>query len=159
MQSRHISASALVQAPAEQVYAILADYRDGHPSILPKKYFLGLDVEEGGVGAGTRISYQMRAFGSTRTAHAEITEPEPGRVLVETDPENGTVTTFTVDPQRGGKGAKVTIATELTPRGGVFGRLEGMMATRFLERVYAQELHQLAVVAEERMRAMEETVA
>lgn len=155
MQARHISASALIEAPADLIYGIIADYKNGHPHILPKKFFPGLEVEEGGVGAGTRIRAQMRAFGSTRTFRAEITEPQPGRVLVETELENGTVTTFTVDPQPRGGRTKVTITTELKPRGGVLGRIEGMMATGFLERVYAQELGQLASVAVERARLEE----
>ena len=58
-------------------------------------------MEQGGIGAGTVIRFQMSALGQKRTLRAEITEPEPGRVLVETYLDsNGAVTTFTVDPGR-----------------------------------------------------------
>lgn len=137
-----VTASALAEAPAETVYAILADYRDGHPHILPRKYFTGLSVERGGFGDGTVIRFGMRAFGKTREAHAAVTEPEPGRVLVETAlDKGGPVTTFVVEPE--GRGARVTFRTELTSRGGLFGVVERFVASRFLKRVYALELAQL----------------
>ena len=137
-----VTASALVEAPAETVYAILADYRDGHPHILPRKYFTGLKVERGGYGAGTVIRFGMRAFGKTREARAAVTEPEPGRVLVETAlDEGGPVTTFVVEPV-GGR-ARVTFKTELTSASGVAGAVERFVASRFLRRVYALELAQL----------------
>ena len=45
-----VQASAPVGAPAEVVYNIIADYRKGHPHILPRKYFEWLEVEQGGRG-------------------------------------------------------------------------------------------------------------
>ncbi len=47
MAQHTISASALVPAPAREVYAIIADYRDGHPKILPRPPFVSLEVEQG----------------------------------------------------------------------------------------------------------------
>ena len=151
MKTQQVSASAIINAPASQVYSILADYRDGHPRILPRQYFSSLEVERGGVGAGTVIRFQMRAPGMTRTFLADITEPEPGRVLVESnrveaDPTAQSVTTFTVDPIHGGQHAQVTISTALS----VSNWLEGLFTTMFLRRVYAQELKQIASLAEER---------
>jgi hypothetical protein len=142
-----VAASSLIQAPAERVYAIIADYRDGHPRILPKPYFVSLNVERGGVGAGTVITFQMKVVGSLQTFHSVITEPEPGRVLVESDAKAGTVTTFTVDPRNNGRHAYVTITTDLPVRGGVFGKLQGRMTERLLRPIYIKELDQLAVVA------------
>ena len=82
---RHIiSASAVIPARRERVYSLISNYRDGHPRILPKQ-FSNLIVEQGGTGAGTVIRFQMSVFGMKRTFRAVITEPEPGRVLVETD--------------------------------------------------------------------------
>jgi len=60
MPSHRVSASAEVKAPAEKVYAILADYRHGHPQIVRRPPFGSLEVEQGGFGAGTVIRYQMR---------------------------------------------------------------------------------------------------
>src|SRR5262245_56834492 len=65
MITYQVTASAAMNAPAEQVYNIIADYRNGHPHLLPKQ-FSNLLVEEGGYGAGTRIRFQMTAFGQTR---------------------------------------------------------------------------------------------
>lgn len=75
-----ISASARIDAPPERVYAIIADYRTGHPRILPEP-FSGLTVERGGIGAGTTIRFQMKLLGRTETYRADITEPEPGRQI------------------------------------------------------------------------------
>jgi hypothetical protein len=65
MKTKQVSASAVINAPAKQVYTILADYHDGHPRILPQQYFSSLEVERGGVGAGTVLRFQMRAVDST----------------------------------------------------------------------------------------------
>src|ERR1700728_1331783 len=78
-----VSASAVVPARRERVYSLIANYNDGHPRILPKQ-FSNLTVEQGGVGAGTVIRFQMSVLGKKETLRAAITEPEPGRVLVET---------------------------------------------------------------------------
>ncbi|HEV2130840.1 MAG TPA: SRPBCC family protein [Longimicrobiaceae bacterium] len=140
-------ASAAIDASPEVVYAIIADYRQGHPQILPEKYFLGLDVEQGGVGAGTVIRCQMRVLGKTHTFRATVSEPEPGRVLAETIPdERGLVTTFTVEPREGGRRSHVTIATTWTSRG-VQAIVERLLAPRLLRRIYAEELQKLARVA------------
>lgn len=154
--STQATASTLVGAPPDKVYNILADYRAGHPQILPKEYFPSLEVEQGGVGAGTRIRFQMSVMGTKRTIHSVITEPEPGRVLVETgqalDTGTGTsqaTTTFTVEPVAGGQQARVTISTELESGGGLFGWLEGVITKMFLRRIYGRELELLAAFAAE----------
>ncbi len=147
MAQHRISASALIPAPAEKVYAIIADYQNGHPAILPKPPFVSLTVEKGGVGSGTEITFQMRLMGKLQTFRAVITEPEPGRVLAESDLDTGTVTTFTVEPRDNGNSAYVTISTETKVRDGVLGGLEEWMATRLLHPVYVKELAQLTAVA------------
>ena len=87
-----------IPARRERVYSLIANYNDGHPRILPKQ-FSDLVVEQGGIGAGTVIRFQMSILGKKQHFRAAITEPEPGHVLVETDLEpNGAVTTFTVNP-------------------------------------------------------------
>ena len=144
-----VKASATVDAPAEIVYGIIADYRNGHPHILPRKYFEWLVVEQGGRGEGTVIRFQMRVLGQTRVLRAAVTEPDPGRVLVETDTGGaGPVTTFTVEPA--GSGSHVTFSTEMTSTGGPLGVLERFVLRRVLRRVYARELEQLGRVAVER---------
>jgi hypothetical protein len=61
-----VSASAEVKAPAEKVYAIIADYRHGHPQIVPSPPFGRIEVEQGGFGAGTVIRFPMRVEISVR---------------------------------------------------------------------------------------------
>ena len=143
------TATAVIDAPPQIVYGILADYRESHPQILPKKYFLSVDVERGGIGEGTVIVVRMRMFGSTRSSRMEVTEPRPGSILVETDLERGLQTIFTVDGIEGGKRSTVTIATEwATP--GVKGMIEQMLAPSALQKVYDEELHNLAAMARKR---------
>jgi hypothetical protein len=141
-----VSVSAVILADASRIYGILADYRNGHPRILPPQ-FTDLTVERGGVGEGTIVRFHMRMMGRTQTFRAAITEPDPGRTLVETylDP-NGTVTTFRVD-SLDGDSARVTIATTLETRGGLLGPVERFVTTRLLRPIYMEELKILARVA------------
>jgi len=141
-----VSKSAEINAPADRLYGIIADYHNGHPRILPPA-FTGLVVEAGGIGAGTRIRVGMRVFGRVMTFPAEISEPVPGRVLVERNlGDRPSVTTFTVDRLEASR-SRVTIATELPVRGGIAGRLERFLTKRFLEPIYGAELAKLAEAA------------
>ena len=135
------SASATIPAPAPLVYDIIADYRDGHPRILPAEFFGSLTVERGGRGTGTRIAFEMKAFGRVTTAHAEVTEPQPGRVLVETT-VTGIVTTFRVDPLDATT-TRVAIET-VYQAAGVRGWIELLLSPPYLRKVYAAELKLLA---------------
>jgi len=144
-----VGADAVVDAPPEVVYGLIADYRHGHPRIVPAEYFQDIVVERGGVGAGTAIRFKARLLGVTRLLRAEVTEPSPGSVLVETDPDTGVRTTFTVAARDGGRAAHVSIVTELPARG-LRGRLEAMFARRLLPKVYALELENIARVASRR---------
>jgi hypothetical protein len=147
------AASAEIPASPETVYSILADYRDGHPCILPKSAFDGVEVERGGTGAGTIIRVHTKAGGMKRTMRMEVTEPDPGHILVETDLDRGIITTFTVESVDGGRRASVEILTTWKPKG-FMGLIERMVAPSMLERVYAEELQNLVHVA----RAREEGV-
>lgn len=148
MPRTHVSTTAVLKASPGVVYAILADYRDGHPYILPR-IFQNLVVEQGGIGHGTLITYQVRILGATRTARARITEAEPGKILAETDQVTGAVTTFTVEPA--GDDARVTITTEWnTP--GLRGWIESRIAPPMLRKIYEEELINLGRLAAERSR-------
>lgn len=142
MKTQIASASRVISAPAEQIYRIIADYREGHPRILPKEYFPSLNVEQGGIGAGTMISFSMRLLGQIQHFRSLISEPEPGRVLVETDIQSQMATIFRVTPIE--EASRVTISTELKGR----GWLVGVIARPLLENIYRQELDLLAGIAE-----------
>ena len=149
MATHEISASRHIVAPVHRVYDLIADYRNGHPRILPKPYFVSLNVEQGGYGAGTVINFQMELMGRVQSFHSTITEPEPGRVLVETDRNTGAVTTFTVDPRADGQETFVTIRTTTNVPAGIFGKIQGWLTRQLLRPIYVKELEQLAVVASE----------
>ena len=102
MSSNKFSVSAKINSSPKIVYGIIADYRDAHPKILPKPPFVSLIVEQGGIGAGTIVRVQMKVMGKLQTFRTVVTEPEPGRVLVETN-DTGYITTFTVEPIDDGK--------------------------------------------------------
>ena len=149
-----VAASARIAAPAARVYAIIADYRAGHPLIVPPRWFGPIEVERGGVGAGTVIRFTMTLLGRTQTLRAEIAEPEPGRLLTERYAESDTTTSFRVEaepPSEGaGEGAAacvVTIATDFPRKPGLLGRLEAFLGCRHLRRVYREELELLRSAA------------
>ena len=138
-QTPHVSASADIEASSNEVYRLLADYRTSHPRILPRNFFGSLRVLRGGFGEGTLITFDLVAFGRTQRQWALVSEPEPGRTLVETYPENGAVTTFTVD-SLGPDRSRLTIATTLSVKPGIRGRVELWVMRRFLRRVYSAQL-------------------
>lgn len=138
-----VSASAEIDAPSAAVYRLIADYRTGHSRILPFEFFRNLRIEAGGYGAGTVISFDMLAYGRTRHQLAYVSEPEPGRTLVERYPASGAVTTFTVDSLDGSR-SRVTIATRLPVRPGTIGLIELLLMRRYLRRVYVAELELVA---------------
>ncbi len=149
MTQQSFSASALIPAPAQTVYRVIADYRNLHPRILPKPTFGSLDVEQGGYGEGTVINFQMKVMGQIQSFHSLITEPVPGQMLVERDSNRGTTTTFTVEPRQDGKQSFVTIATTISLPDGIAGKIQGWLTGKLLHNIYVKELEQLAKVAAE----------
>src|SRR6516164_837771 len=99
MRQIRVKAEAVLEAPAEGVFATIADYRQGHPNILPKEFY-DLQVEQGGSGTGTIFRFKSRVLSVEQSYYQRVSEPEPGRVLVEQDidsPQKVT-TTFKVTP-------------------------------------------------------------
>ena len=140
----HAEASDIIEARPDEIYAVLADYRAGHPAILPKPYFTDLIVEQGGQGAGTLIEVRMNVMGVKQVYHEIVSEPEPGRVLVEADREAGVTTTFTIEPLNGGQRSRVTIATDVRASPGLKGVMEKLLNPSVTRRIFQQELRQLA---------------
>jgi hypothetical protein len=139
MQTR-VSAERVVDAPAAVVYHLIADYQEHHrPEGFLPPAFSNLVVERGGVGAGTAIRFTMGLAGRMQTTTATITEPEPGRVLLETGP--GVQTWFTVEPA-GDQRARVRFDTVLEA-GGLQGLLTRLFAPCLLRSIYADELGRL----------------
>lgn len=141
-----VSAEGTVDAPADTVYCCLADMRDHHPRFLPPA-FSDFRVESGGIGAGTDMRFKMTAGGRTREYRMKVAEPEPGRVLTESDTGSSAVTMFTVSP-RGGASI-VQISTAWDGAGGIGGVFARMFAPRVLRAIYADELERLDAYARE----------
>ena len=100
MSRYRVSRSAAIKAQSTRVTRsspTIASTTRGSP---PRKYFRKVEVLEGGVGAGTRTRVEMCVLGTTRVFEQIVTEPEVGRVLLETDSDGLSSTTFTVNKER-----------------------------------------------------------
>lgn len=150
MDTIRILAAALIDAPATRVYDIIADYRNAHPHILPRSFFKDIEVERGGVGAGTVFRVATRLFGRSYSMRMEVSEPIPGCMISERDSESGLVTSFRVSPEHHGHHAHVTIVTDIPKSRGLRGFVEGLLLPRALGKVYAEELRMLDKYARER---------
>jgi uncharacterized membrane protein len=149
MGTIHVTAERTVEAPAETVYGYIADLREHHPHFLPDA-FSDFTVESGGVGAGTIAHFKVTAGGRTREYRMQVAEPEPGRMLSESDTNSSLVTTFTVTPQ--GDSSRVQISTTWEGAGGIGGFFERTFAPRVMRGIYADELERLNAYARERGR-------
>jgi uncharacterized protein YndB with AHSA1/START domain len=134
-----VAAERMIDAPAEIVYGYVADMRQ-HQQFLPPA-FSEFEVESGGVGAGTVTRFRVTTGGRSRHYRMQVAEPEPGRVLTESDMDSSLVTTFTVEPRE--ERCLVKISTGWQGAGGVGGFFERLFAPRVLRRIYADELERL----------------
>ncbi len=139
-----VTAERAIDAPATAVYGFISDMRDHHPRFLPPA-FSDFRVESGGVGAGTITRFTVTAGGRSRQYRMVISEPDPGRVIVESDATSSLVTTWTVTPQDGT--ARVRISTSWEGAGGVGGIFERVFAPRVMRGIYADELERLNAYA------------
>jgi uncharacterized protein YndB with AHSA1/START domain len=139
-----VSAERVVDAPAEAVYRYVADMREHHPHFLPPA-FSDFQVESGGTGAGTITRFKVTAGGRTRDYRMQVDEPEPGRVLTESDTASSLVTTTTVTPQDGA--SLVQISTSWNGAGGIGGFFERRFAPKAMRAIYTDELERLNAYA------------
>ncbi|MGH3431936.1 MAG: SRPBCC family protein [Thermocrispum sp.] len=140
MGTIEVSAEGTVDAAAELVYGCLADMQRHHPHFLPPE-FSAFTVVDGGVGAGTVVTFTVTAGGRSRDYRMTVAEPEPGRRMTETDANSSLVTTFEVIPD-GGR-ARVRISTRWQGAGGVGGFFERLFAPRVMRGIYVDELDRL----------------
>lgn len=139
MAAKKFSVSKKINSPPDVVYSIIADYNNAHPKILPKPPFISLKVEKGGIGAGTEMLVQMEMFGKVQSFRSVVTEPMPGKTLVETT-DTGYITTFSVEPEDNGKNCLVTFTTELAHYSGLKKKFEFWLTSKLLQPVYKREL-------------------
>jgi hypothetical protein len=143
MKSR-FGAERRIDVPAEVAYHCLADYREHHrPEGFLPPAFSAFEIHRGGIGAGTEASWTVDlGDGRKGRMSAVITEPDPGRRLVETG--DGVVTTFSVAPS--GSGCVVRFDT-VFDEPGLSGVLLRLFIGRMLGPLYADELARLDIYA------------
>jgi hypothetical protein len=148
-----VKTSAVLSARSEDVYTTIADYRRGHPNILPKENLYDLQVEQGGYGAGTVHRFKARILGVEQSFYQIVSEPEPGRVLVERDIDSvqNVATTFTVMPVEEGQKSEVEISTTMNASPGIRGFFERVFVFPIVfPSIYRKELKLLEAVAQKR---------
>jgi uncharacterized protein YndB with AHSA1/START domain len=145
MAAIRAAAERTIAAPPDLVYRLIADYREQHFRFLPPA-FSDWRIEQGGVGTGTVARFRLTLGGRGRDYRALVAEPEPGRVLTETDQTTGAVTTFRVLPADGQSRVRIETVWRAT---GISGLIERLLAPRLLRRLYADELDRLARAARE----------
>jgi hypothetical protein len=77
----------------------------------------------------------------------KVAEPEPGRILTESDTSSSLVTKTTVTAQ--GSMSLVQISTTWDGAGGIGGFFERLFAPRVMRGIYADELERLDAYARE----------
>lgn len=138
------SAERTIEAPAERVRELVADYAKVRPEILTEHY-RDYAVVDGGVGAGTKVHWILQATSKrSRDVLATVTQPETG-TLVEADENSSMVTTWTV--RESGTGSLVRVETTWQGAGGIGGFFERTFAPGGLQRIYDGVLGKLAEVA------------
>jgi Polyketide cyclase / dehydrase and lipid transport len=143
MSHIHVKSEQVVDAPPEEVYAALKDYKHKRPKILTPN-FLGYQVKRGGVGSGTEVDYRLKAAGRERPYHMQVNETIKGKVLTERDSNSSLITRWTLLPVKGGKKTQVSLSSEWEGGRGVGGFFERAFAPMGLRRIYGSMLDTLA---------------
>jgi hypothetical protein len=139
MGTINVAQEGAVGAPADLTYRLIAD-DEHHKRFLPDA-FSDFETVEGGVGAGTVHRFKLEAGGKVRDYVMRVEEPQPGRVITESDQKSSLVTTFTVTPA--GEACTVKIETTWQGAGGVGGFFERTFAPKVMRKMYADELRRL----------------
>ena len=136
-------AERTIDAPADKVRELVADYAETRPKLLTEHY-RDYEVTEGGAGAGTKAHWKLQATSKrVRDVAATVSEPKPG-TLVETDANSSMVTTWTV--AESGAGSLVRIETSWDGAGGIGGFFEKTFAPGGLKKIYDGVLGNLAEI-------------
>jgi len=150
-----VKATAILNARAEDVYVSIADYRHGHPNIIPAA-FSDLQVEQGGYGEGTIIRFKTKVLGVEQAFYQRVSEPEPGRVIVEQDIDSAQnfITTFVVNPVEDDQKSLVEISTTLNTSPGLTGIIERIVILMINPRLYRKELQLLEAFAQRQGKSL-----
>lgn len=150
-----VEAERRIDAPPGLVYSLISDYERHHPAFLPDA-FSNLTLEEGSVGEGTVIGFDLKLGGRSRRIRAHISEPRSG-VLQETDLDTGAITTFEVSPED--DASRVRIQTAFASATGIQGWIERRFAPGMLRKLYTEELDNLDAYARRQINDISEPIA
>jgi hypothetical protein len=145
MSTITVTAQQDVQAPADEVFGLLGDYRNGRPRYLPDA-ITDYEVLSGDGGDGTLISYRLHATKKRiRQTEAEIHVPPGSRELVERTKEAQMRVTWRVTPI--GDSTRVDVTLSWTGATGIGGLAERTFAPIGMRKIYGQMLERLAALA------------
>jgi len=137
-----VQVAATISAPLAVVYGVIADYREGHQRILPRPPFEVMTVRAGGYGAGTELETRLRVMGQVYVYEQQVTEPDPGHVLRETDVNTGEFSEFRLEAN--GSQTQVTIYATFADPGGWRGQLKRWFHPMIVRGMFRRELANLA---------------
>ncbi|HTI15468.1 MAG TPA: SRPBCC family protein [Dictyobacter sp.] len=157
MSRVYVKTERVVDASPEDVYAVLADYKN-RPQMLTDN-FMNYTVERGGYGNGTVVSYVLRAANRQRPYKISVDESVKGEVITERDANSSLVTTWSVAPLANGRKSKVRVASEWEGAQGVGGFFEKTFAPLGLRRIYNKMLSSIRSVSPNGKAAMGRGIA
>lgn len=139
--------TAIIEAPAELAYTVIADYNQHHGNIIPPQFFGGMKVLKGtGIGSGTRIACTFTVLGQSETLLLDVTEhsmPDGGRMIQEIDSKARNITQFIVE-HINSTSCRVTLRTDVLRQPGlVAGTIDEFITGRIMSHMYREELKQL----------------
>jgi Polyketide cyclase / dehydrase and lipid transport len=143
MASVEVRVQSDIAAPAERVFALLADYAETRPQLLPDAYS-NYRVVTGGTGAGTEYEVHLAAGRRERDLAMTVSEPGPLQ-LEERDGNSSLRTEWTV--QQAGAGSAVKVLTTWTGAGGIAGVMERTFAPIGVRKHYHEMLQRLGAKA------------
>jgi hypothetical protein len=82
-------------------------------------------------------------MGVRREYAMTVSEPAPGRLLIEEDDKTGVTTSFTLEELPAGQGTQVTISTEMLVSPGLQGVIEKWLDPGVLRKIYREQLRNL----------------
>ena len=141
-----IEVSATINAPHADILHILRDYKGGHVEILPPQ-FQSLEVEAGGYGAGTVYRLTVKVMGQTTIYHHEVTEPEAGRILKESDRNTPQWSAYHLEPIDANT-TQVTIKALMVGKSWLERRITAMVSRRLFKQIL-ENLERVAVSNEQ----------
>ena len=147
MKTVRVESTRLINAPVQTIYEILADFEDAHVAILPRQYFRAIKLLAGGQGAGTVYQLQMVVSGQTYDYEMHVSEPVPGRELLEVSSDGAVRTVMRVEPAGANGDSQVTIISDFTSEPGFMGWLQRLFQPAIVRRIYREELDNLAQYA------------